>query len=104
MLSLRRALSHPQVISTNRHIMQGYLDLVGDQEWDHRSATLRGRSRVVGGDRYEVVVATNGYRALSARSSRGRVELVGSGGVVRLRIDAPTTGVVAWQVRFGDSR
>jgi hypothetical protein len=36
MLSIHRAEAHPQFLSTNRHLMQGYVDLVGVPQWMQR--------------------------------------------------------------------
>ncbi len=51
--SIRRTLSHPQIISTSRHITQGGPDLES-VSWDSGARALTGRSQVVGGDPYRV--------------------------------------------------
>ena len=43
MMSVREVLNHPQLISKNRHIMQGYLE-VENVQWYARSRTLSGTS------------------------------------------------------------
>ena len=60
MMSVRECLDRPQVLSTNRHIMQGYLDLVR-VEWNEDRTTLTGVSKVVGGDPYVISLALNGF-------------------------------------------
>jgi hypothetical protein len=47
---------HPQVISTNRHISQGAIDLE-DVKWDEQNQKLTGISKLVKNDNYEIVVA-----------------------------------------------
>ncbi len=51
--SLRRAAARPQLVGTSRHITQGAVDVVS-VEWDAGTKTLAGRSRLVGGDPYEL--------------------------------------------------
>lgn len=68
MMSVHEAVSHPQFLSTNRHIMQGYVDLASYPVWDPAAKTLSGKSRIVKGEPYEIVIAENGYRASAARA------------------------------------
>jgi len=65
MISLRKAQPHPQVISTDRHLLQGWVDLA-EICWDEASARLRGVARVVGGEPFTIVVANNGTSPISA--------------------------------------
>lgn len=57
MLSVRKVQNHPQVISTNRHLMQGHLDL-SNVKWENNN--LSGKAKVVGGDPMGIVIALNG--------------------------------------------
>lgn len=73
MISLRKAEPNPQVLSTNRHILQGWVDLSG-VKWDAVSKTLSGTAKVIGGEPFKIVVATNGAKnptvtATSAKAS-----------------------------------
>ncbi|MHC4178004.1 MAG: hypothetical protein ACYSWU_10885 [Planctomycetota bacterium] len=51
-IALRR-MDHPLVISTSRHVTQGIVDVV-EEKWDPARSTIRGVSRVVAGDPYEI--------------------------------------------------
>ncbi len=53
MISVRECLDRPQVLSTDRHLMQGYLDLEG-VDWDKERQVLSGVSKVVGDDPYVI--------------------------------------------------
>lgn len=99
MLSIHRVAAHPQFLSTNRHLMQGYLDLPGRPAWDARSRRLGGIARVVQGEPFRVVLALNGYRPLSAtaRGAAARLEPA-SKGLVALTLDG--AGDVPWSVAF----
>jgi len=59
MLSVREQFDHPRIISTNRHIMQGYLDITGTS-WDPETKTLRGRSTLIGNDPCVITIAAEG--------------------------------------------
>jgi hypothetical protein len=88
MLSVRKAEPHPQVLSTNRHLMQGHLDLSG-VNWDgHR---LVGKAMVVGGEPFKIVVALNG-----SRPENVAVSADGQLGV--LTIKRPHNETVEWSI------
>ena len=53
LIAARPAADHPQLVGTSRHITQGADDLL-EATWDPAAATWSGRSRVVGGDPYEL--------------------------------------------------
>ncbi|HWA87971.1 MAG TPA: hypothetical protein VG710_17205, partial [Opitutus sp.] len=105
MLSIHEVEPHPQFLSTNRHLMQGYLDLARYPEWSAADGTLRGAAKAVRGDPYEIVLALNGYRLVDASASGAEATLralPGAAGFAVLRLEAAQTGTVDWQVRFGN--
>jgi hypothetical protein len=55
-VALRPAASHPQVIGTTRHIIQGAIDL-SDERWDAATRTLAAKSMKLDGRPYAVTVA-----------------------------------------------
>ncbi len=55
-VALRPAASHPQVIGTTRHIIQGAIDL-SDERWDAATRTLAATSTKLDGRPYAVTVA-----------------------------------------------
>ena len=61
MLSVHAVENNPQWISTDRHIMQGYVDMVKKPEWNFAENTLSGTSSVIGGEPYRITLALNGY-------------------------------------------
>jgi hypothetical protein len=123
MMSVRAAEDHPQPLSTNRHLMQGMVDLL-DCRWDPGSKVLGGISAVAGGETYKIVIAANGYRARAAavdetisrsieRSTVGSVKrpasasvrtLPGEPALFELTIDRADAGQVAWTVTFEVAR
>jgi hypothetical protein len=65
MMSVREAVDHPQILATDRHLMQGYVDVLGCT-WNAAKSQLQGVSAVVGGEPYRVILATNGWKAMAA--------------------------------------
>jgi hypothetical protein len=68
MVSLRQLDDHPQVISTNRHIMQGMMEC-HDIKWSATDHTLRGSVDVVEGDSVTLTVACNGFKAIACQGA-----------------------------------
>jgi hypothetical protein len=103
MISVRECLQRPQVLSTDRHVMQGYLDLQREQ-WDGSQRVLTGVSKIVGGDPYTVTLALNGH-------SLGKLECANpqvatrlsppSNGIVEFSLTGPENATVEWTVSFG---
>lgn len=102
MMSVHEVTGHPQFISTNRHIMQGYIDLVRI-EWLPGRNILRGISKITGGDSYVITIAANGYTPQTAQvndpDTRAILENTDSG-LVRLIITRDENAVVEWIVKF----
>jgi hypothetical protein len=102
MISVRECLDHPQVVSTNRHIMQGYLDLL-KVEWDEKRQVLTGVSKVVGDDPYILSIALNGYSTKKSRcTDKGTQAHLSSpkNGIVELSLERPENGTIEWSVSF----
>jgi hypothetical protein len=102
-LALRPAASHPQLISTSRHITQGLVDVL-EEKWDAKSGVLSGRSKVVAGDRYElrVVVPTGESSWVLATSEipGQAAEATQAGPQVRAAFTPAAGGEVAWRLLF----
>jgi hypothetical protein len=90
------------LVSTNRHITQGWIDLL-EESFDSRSLTYTGRSRVVAGDPYELRFAfhrgTN-YRIISATAGDLQVAITNHQGWATIRTLSPREGDVRWRVTF----
>lgn len=100
MISLREVLNHPQVISTDRHVMQGYLDLV-KEDWNENCQTLTGVSKIVGDDPYTVTLALNGYPVQEIQCTDKQVKVQSSApkdGLVKFTLTGPKNATVEWFV------
>jgi hypothetical protein len=120
MMAVREVEENPQVLATDRHIMQGLIDLLG-ANWDGGKKQLRGISAVVGGETYRVIIATNGRKPVAAaiddsiERSIGKSRLAttrpvscrcsirmlpGDSGLAELKIDRSDNGPAAWTISF----
>jgi hypothetical protein len=102
MISIHEAEGNPQFISTNRHIMQGLVDMTGLPVWNSSAGILTGKSKVVGGETYKVVIALNGYHPISAKGKNAKVKIVVSdkSGLAVLSVNADTNQEVEWSIAF----
>lgn len=101
MMSVRKVESHPQYLSTNRHIMQGYLDMK-ECLWNKEKKALEGVSCVVGADPYKIVIATNGLKYKNSLSSSGKVSIkkMDTEELIELTLSSKTNQEIAWKVFF----
>jgi hypothetical protein len=103
MLSIHKAQDVPQFISTNRHLMQGYLDLLEKPEWKKAESALEGVSAVVANDPYELVFACNGLVPRAAKASVGEASLGWKdekNGIGVLTLKTNGNAEVRWRILF----
>jgi hypothetical protein len=93
MLSIRKVQKHPQILSTNRHIMQGYEEL-SDVKWENNS--LRGKAKVVGGETMKIILALNGH---TPAASSG-LTVSADGKLATLALDCQKNETMEWCVTF----
>jgi len=93
----------PLFIGTNRHITQGYPDVVS-LEWDKEGRTITGESLVVGGDPYEIrfLIDWNGekYDCVEAVAQGAEIEQRVDGKLLVVTLRRSTSGKVKWHVEF----
>lgn len=104
-IAVRPALERPFVLSTNRHVSQGIVDVI-EEQWDDSSMSLSGRSRVVAGDRYELRIVAP-FHAAGAHAEEISVDcgdpephLEQIGDNVRASFVGQDSGEARWQIRF----
>jgi hypothetical protein len=103
MLSVHAVVSGPQWISTDRHVMQGYVDLVETPKWDASNGTLSAVSNVIETEPYRVVIALNGYRPLNAQADGARAEISvrqDNPDLADLVIEHSANAPIRWRVTF----
>jgi hypothetical protein len=101
MLSIRKVQPNPQVLSTNRHVLQGWVDLA-NVKWDSNGNVLSGVARVVGGEPFKIVVAGNGSNAKKVKAMGGRARLnrQRADGLAEIILERPDNGEVTWQLNY----
>jgi hypothetical protein len=101
MYSVHEVLDHPQVISTNRHLMQGYLDLA-NVKWDAATKQLSGTAKVVGDEPFRITIADNGSAAAkcAAEHAEASLEPHADTGLTTLILQRADNGDVAWHVDY----
>ena len=103
MLSVHAVEDHPQWISTDRHVMQGYVDMVEKPRWDAAEGTLHAVSDVIENDPYGVVIALNGYKPVTVQADGARAIISArrdDPNLADLKIESDTNGRVQWAVTF----
>lgn len=105
-LAIRPVADHPELLSTSRHVTQGIVD-VTEETWDGASMTLKGRSKIVAGDPYELrIVCPRALQVaaigLATEDSDAGVtaNFIRSEGLVRVKMSSPGSREVGWSVRF----
>ena len=102
MISVRECRSYPQVLSSDRHVMQGYLDLE-KEEWNGNRHVLTGVSHIVGGDPYTVTLALNDHAAKTIECADKNVRsnlAAAKDGLVEFTLTAPENATAQWTVSF----
>jgi hypothetical protein len=105
MIAVHEVEPNPQFIATDRHVMQGFLDFARYPAWDETAKTLSGSSKLVAGEPYRVILATNGYRPLSAKvaAKNARAKIASfdaAAGLAVLTLESPENTVVEWAASF----
>ena len=99
-ISVHEVENHPQFISTNRHIMQGLVD-ISDYSWNNEKKQLSAKSTITGGETYSVVIAVNGYKHIKCKVSDGNSRIKDlNKDLLELSIDVPENKTVEWAIDF----
>jgi hypothetical protein len=103
-LAMRPVANHPQLISTSRHVTQGIVDVL-DEKWDDATKTLSGRSKIIGGDDYELRIVgskTSSKVEVSPEDTAASVKIICSQDdqLLRIKIQSPNNRDVSWSVHF----
>jgi hypothetical protein len=96
-LALREKKSHPQVLSTSRHVLQGAVEL-SDVAWNARRNELRGTANVIKGDSFEILIFA-GDRAVK-RASHPFKPSSSEPGILRLSFSPDQTSAKEWSIAF----
>lgn len=106
-LTLQVQEDHPQLVSTSRHLTQGWIDLVA-QRYNATNNSYQGKSKVIKNDPYELRFAFPRnqnfvIKSAAARSAAGSlpVRISNHQGWATVEFNSPRTTEVSWNVSFG---
>ncbi len=98
MMSVRLKENHPQVLSTDRHLMQGYVEL-SDVRWNNN--TLSGKAEMVEKEPMKIIIASNGKKGYSTKTSGGTSTFkILPEGLVELTLLSSQKGQLQWTLAF----
>jgi hypothetical protein len=102
MMSVRLVESVPQVLSTDRHLLQGYVEL-SDVAWDAGTKVLKGRAQLVENEPMTVVIAANGFNCLKVSSENASASTAQKdGGMIELTLTGDKNMQTEWRIEFSD--
>ncbi len=93
MLSIREKSDYPQLISTDRHIMQGLIE-TKSLTWNPQTLELSGQVNMIKGEAMNLIFANNGFTLKSAELTDGTaaIEPVEQGEMARIRASCGLSG------------
>ena len=98
--SVHAVENHPQFISANRHIMQGYMELE-NVKWNNERKEYSGEAEVVGGETMEIVIAPNGLQTVKVKTDKGKASIEkSSNGLIVIKISSKTNAPINWTLVF----
>lgn len=99
--SVKKVEKEPQLIATNRHIFQGWMDT---KEVVWKSNKLTGKSSVVVDEPFRMVIALNGKKEIKSASAKDAKVIVkdhpAGVGYKIIELNSPDTKEVSWQIQF----
>lgn len=100
-MAVREVEQNPQVLSTDRHLLQGMLEL-SDVSWDSKTNVLSGCANLVEGELMNITIATNGLQAQSCAVEKVVQSsfINASEGIIKLQLKSDTGGITKWKILF----
>ncbi|HEX6730929.1 MAG TPA: alpha-galactosidase, partial [Pyrinomonadaceae bacterium] len=106
LFSLLPATDQVQLVSTNRHVTQGWVDLLSHR-FNQSTNSYTGRSKVIRDDGYELRFAFPRGKHLAIKSAVGstkagrvKAKISNHQGWASVEFDSPQTGELSWAVTF----
>jgi len=98
--SVHEARDHPHFISTNRHIMQGLMDLK-DVTWDPKTGLYSGTCKVIAGEDFTITIANNDFATTALSVSEGSYSVATiHHDLTRFTIHSDKSTEVKWSIKF----
>ncbi|MEA3287876.1 MAG: hypothetical protein U9Q77_10960, partial [Candidatus Marinimicrobia bacterium] len=103
MISVHKVEDVPQWISTDRHILQGYVDMPDKPVWNSATKTLSGKSSLIEGESYSITIALNTYYPVSANADDAELIIIprkDNPALVDLKISTQENKDINWRISF----
>lgn len=101
MISVRAITDTPQILSCNRHIMQGYLELENVKSTDE---LLEGIIKLPQNETVEIVIALNGKKVKNIICNKAQAKILPiSESLVKLQLYSSKNQEVPWKISFQTS-
>ena len=110
-ISIRPLGKRPVLVSSSRHVTQGIVD-INQESWNSRKNEMRGKSKVVGKEPYELRIyapASSGdWQLRSANVSQADIQAgvniksEHAGQEIRVTISSPENRLVSWKILFNN--
>ncbi len=98
--SVHEVEDHPQFISTNRHIMQGLMEL-SNVQWNQDRKEYSGKANVVAGETMEIMIASNGMKPVKVKTDDGKATSEKtSDDLLVLKIISKKNASINWKIFF----
>lgn len=98
MMSVREQTKNPQVLSTDRHLMQGFIELSNVQYTNH---LLSGDAQLVENETMKIIIATNGKnpKSVSLKNGLASFKMLDKN-LMELSLIASQEAKLKWAVKF----
>jgi hypothetical protein len=98
-LSVRAVKQEPQVLATDRHLLQGYIEL-SDIKWNASAKELKGVADLVLGEPIKITLACNGKKVIRASAPHTTATLTQNGDLAELTLHSDAAKAAKWTVVF----
>ncbi|UDQ97349.1 hypothetical protein AAEX28_10000 [Lentisphaerota bacterium WC36G] len=95
--AVQKASIVPQVLSTNRHLMQGYYEV---QDVLCQNNKLSAVAKVIGGETMKIYIALNGKKVTNVGGKNVSIETSVAGDIAVIKIDSVENTDIAWSLTF----
>jgi len=101
MISLHTVQANPQVISTDRHVLQGWVEL-SQVKWDAAAKQLSGTAKLIGGEAFKLVIANNGLTPVKAEAQGATAKLGAANdpSLSAVILERAENGETAWKISY----
>jgi hypothetical protein len=99
MMSIHAVENYPQVISTDRHLLQGYIEL-SEIEWNAVTKTLKGKAKLIENEPMTITIATNGFKLTKTDSENASSSTTTKNNLLELILKNQKSGETSWKISF----